>query len=319
MYSKRGLRLFTALFIALLFIAPQVYSAEYANPQLLVTPADVENNSGKWILLDCRDTKTVTDKSGNTLKGYEDGHIPGAITIGGNCAKILRTKETSTVFTDPKDPQQYDIGKYEEILGNAGINNDTTLIIYGDNKRITNATVGFWIMEWLGHKDVRFLNGGIEAWEAEGKKLETTETKLPKAQFKANPETMKSRIATTEEVLKIAKGETKDSQLVDSRTPAEYAGTDVRAKRGGHIPICLLNISHVEMYDKTTGKIKSMDELEILYGNMDKNKRIIPYCQTGTRSTLTYLVYRLMGFKDPANFDDSWKIWADTEKLPVEK
>ena len=74
---------------------------------------------------------------------------------------------------------------------NAGISNNKTVVIYADAKRITNATVGFWILEWLGQKDVRFLNGGIEAWEANGKKLDTKETKLPHAKFTANPATMK--------------------------------------------------------------------------------------------------------------------------------
>lgn len=99
------------------------------------------------------------------------------------------------------------------MLGDAGISNDKTVVVYADAKRITSASVGFWILEWLGHKDVRFLNGGIEAWEAAGKQLDTAETKLPKATFKANPKTMKKRIATTEEVLKIAKGEVKNAQL----------------------------------------------------------------------------------------------------------
>jgi len=303
-----------------LFVTASGYCAEYSNPQLLVTPQDIEKNAGKWIVLDCRDTKDTEDKmTKEVLKGYDSGHIPGAITLGGDCAKVLRTKETSTVFTDSKDPKKYDTAKYEEILDNAGISNDKTLVIYSDKKRITNATVGFWIMEWLGANDVRFLNGGIEAWEAEGKKLETTANKLPKTKFKANPETMKKRIATTEEVLKIAKGEAENLQLIDSRTPGEYAGTDVRAKRGGRIPHCLLNVSHVETYDKATGKIKSMDELEKLFGKLDKSKRVIPMCQTGTRSTLTYLELKLMGFKDPANYDDSWIIWGNDENLPVEK
>jgi len=308
------------LVVVSLCIAVPAFAADYANPQLLVAPADIEKHAGKWVVLDCRDQKDTEDiKTKEVLKGYDSGHMPGAITLGGDCAKVLRTKETLTVFTDPKDPKKYDAKKYEEILDNAGISNDKILVIYGDKKRITSATVGFWIMEWLGVKDVRLLNGGIEAWEADGKKLETKETKLPKAKFKANAATMKKRIATTEEVMKIAKGEAKNSQLIDSRTPGEYAGTDVRAKRGGHIPNCLLNVSHTETYDKATGKIKSMDELEKLYGKLDKNKRVIPMCQTGTRSTLTYLELKLMGFKDPANYDDSWIIWGNSEDLPIEK
>ena len=46
------------------------------------------------------------------------------------------------------------------------------------------------------------------------------------------------------------------------------------------------------------------------FGSLDKNKRTIGYCQTGTRSTLTYLQLRLLGFKNPANWDDSWRVYA---------
>jgi len=283
--------------------------AEYANPQLLVSPPDIEQHAGKWIVLDCRDVTAVPDKeTGETLKGYADGHIPGAITLGGDCSKILREKP-STVFTDTR--------KYEKILGDAGISRRNTVVIYGDTPRITHASVGFWILEYLGQKDVRFLNGGINAWEAAGKKLDTVETKLPPKLYKVH--IVKSRIATTEEMLKIAKGLVEGPQVVDARTSAEYEGTDVRAKRGGHIPNCTLHVPHVEIYDQATGKIKSMDELDKLYGKLDKNKRVIPHCQTATRSTLTYLAFRLMGFKDPANYDDSWIIWGNREDTPIEK
>lgn len=303
---------FLILAAVFLFAGLHAEAADYVNQKLLVSPSDISKNSGNWIVLDCRDkVATVDKKTGETLKGYDDGHIPGAVTLGGDCAKVLRTKEASTVFTDTNI--------YEKMLGDAGISGRKTVVIYGDKARITNATVGFWIMEWLGVKDVRFLNGGIEAWMAEGKELETKENKLKKVEFKADPKTMKKRIATTEEVQKIAKGEIKDATLLDSRTKAEYEGTEVRAKRGGRIRMCRLNVSHTELYDKATGKIKTMDEVEPLLGNLPKEKRTIPYCQTGTRSTLTYLVLRLMGFKDPANYDESWSIWAEKEELPIEK
>lgn len=313
---RSSIKIFALLITSLFVFAGLSYAKDYANPQLLVTPADIEKNKDKWIVIDCRDKADKVDKkTGETIKGYDSGHIPGAISLGGECAKVLRTKEESVVFKDAKG--NIDTAKYEKILSDAGISNDKTVVVYGDAKGITSASVGFWILELLGHKDVRFLNGGIEAWEAAGKSLDTKEHKLPASKYKVHP--VPSRIATTDEVLKIAKGEIKDAVLVDSRTPGEYAGTDVRAKRGGHIPNCKINVSHIETFDKKTGMIKSMDELEKLFGMLDKNKRTIPYCQTGTRSTLTYLQFRLMGFKDVANYDDSWIIWGNREDTPIEK
>lgn len=92
------------LIIFSLFLSVSVFAADYANPHLLVTPEDIEKNKDRWVVLDCRDKEATTDKkTGETLKGYVDGHIPGAITLGGDCGKVLRTKETATVFTDPAD------------------------------------------------------------------------------------------------------------------------------------------------------------------------------------------------------------------------
>ncbi len=313
---KSGLKIFVLLFTALFVFTSLAYAKEYANPQPLVTPADVEKNKDKWIVIDCRDKADKIDKkTGDTIKGYDSGHITGAITLGGECAKVLRTKEESVVFKDAKG--NVDTAKYEKILGDAGISNDKSVVVYADAKGITSASVGYWILEYLGHKDAKFLNGGIEAWTGAGKSLDTKEHKLTATKYKVNP--VLGRIATTDEMLKIAKGELKGINVVDSRTPGEYAGTDVRAKRGGHIPHTTMNVSHTETYDKKTGMIKSMDDLEKLFGKLDKNKRTVPYCQTGTRSTLTYLQFKLMGFKNIANYDDSWIIWGNREDTPIEK
>jgi rhodanese-related sulfurtransferase len=44
----------------------------------------------------------------------------------------------------------------------------------------------------------------------------------------------------------------------------------------------------------------------------------VAHCQTGTRSTLTYLQLRALGFKDPANWDESWRVYGSTQEFPVE-
>ena len=93
------------------------------------------------------------------------------------------------------------------MLGKAGVGNNTHVVFYGDmkSKAMDDATVAFWIFEYLGHANkAHVLNGGLEAWTKTGKKLDTQPTMKQPAVFGAN--VAKSRIATTEEVLKIARG-----------------------------------------------------------------------------------------------------------------
>jgi thiosulfate/3-mercaptopyruvate sulfurtransferase len=290
----RGAILF--LVVGALFVGSLAYSAEYANPGLLADVKMVADNMGKrdWVVIDCRDEKA-----------YAAGHIPGAITLGGACGKVLRDATLREKKTED----------LEKLLGNAGVSLGKHVVLYADARLITSTTVAFWIFEHLGHDKVHFLNGGLEAWEAAGKPLETTENKLTAATFKAN--LVKGRLAMSDEMAKIAKGEIKGVNVIDSRTENEHKGSDIRALRGGYIPNTTVNVSHVKTYDVQTGVIHTMDELETIFGKLDKGKRTIAYCQTGTRSTLTYLELRLMGFKEPANYDDSWIIYGSNVDYPV--
>jgi len=87
-----------------------------------------------------------------------------------------------------------------------------------------------------------------------------------------------------------------------------------------------MNKSHLDTVlqkkDKKTGKMKPTGYLDPnqahkVFGMLNKNKRTVAYCQTGTRSTLTYLQLRLLGFKNPANWDDSWRVYGSKLMYPV--
>lgn len=318
---NRGLM---ALLVGVLFLASisLVSAAEYGNPELLVDTAFVKENKDKpgWVLLDARDEKA-----------YQKGHIPGAIHLGKRADKALRDPTATMLPVD----------KLEEILGNAGISDSSNIILYYDPATITRAGVAFHILETLGCNSdklnckVYWYNGGIVSWTEDGGELTTEEHKLPPTTFKASP--IWSRYATTDEIYYIATGEkpakpldemTKrygedivtydpDAQLVDLRTKKEYEGKDIRALRGGHVPNTVLQVSHTETYDPKTGKIKSMDELEELFGSLDKSKRVIVYCQTGTRSSYGHFLFRLMGFENVANWDESWRVWGSNVNYPV--
>jgi thiosulfate/3-mercaptopyruvate sulfurtransferase len=307
---QKKMRLLIMAGVYLLLMTGLAIGAEWANPDLLITPEALEKNIDKpdWVVIDSRD-----------LKDYAKGHIPGAISLGKRVKKALRDS-TSRVFSD--------VSKYESLLGKAGIDNNTHVVFYhGDIKTLTDASVGFWVMEYLGHDKVHFMDGGLEAWRNSGFRLEKDPTiKEPKT-FKAN--VVASRLATTAEITDIATGKITGVQLIDSRSSKEHKGDDIRAIRGGHVPNTTINVSHkdtmLQEMDKKTEKMEATgfidaETLKEKFGSLDKNKRTIGYCQTGTRSTLTYLQMRLLGFKDPANWDDSWRVYASdlAANAPVE-
>lgn len=305
--KRKGAALLAAAFV--LLFSGVSWSAQWANPDLLISADSLKNNIGKadWIVVDCR-----------PLNDYVVGHIPGAISLGDRCLKVLRDG-TYRAFKD--------VSKYEKMFGKVGIGNNTHVVFYGDMKGSTmyDSTVGFWILEYLGHDKVHVLNGGLTAWVQGGNKLDTQPTIKQAATFKAK--VIPSRYASSDEVLKIAKGQAKGTQLIDARTKAEYDGYAIKAVRGGHIPNVTANIDFFQTYDQTkdpaTGKespngFLSPNRIADFYKSMDKNKRTVGYCQTGTRSTTTYLQLRLLGFKDPANYDDSWVVWGNNAKYPIE-
>jgi len=283
-------------------------ASEWENPDLLVTSEVVKKNINKpdWVVVDCRD-----------LEDYAKGHISGSISLGKRCKKALRD-HTARVFKDTT--------KYEKLFGKVGIGNDTHVVFYhGDVKTLTDATVGFWIMEYLGHDKVHVLNGGLDAWRKAGNRLDNKPVMKDAKTFKVK--VVASRYAPTGEIVDIAEGKLKTVQLIDSRTKKEFDGKDIRAIRGGRIPNVTMNKSHLDTTlqkeDKKTGKMKptgylDADQAHKVFGMLDKNARTVAYCQTGTRSTLTYLQLRLLGFKDPANWDDSWRVYGSTLMYPVE-
>ena len=68
-----------------------------------------------------------------------------------------------------------------------GIGNNTHVVFYYEGLgTLTDATTGFWIMEYLGHDKAHVLNGGIDAWRKAGNRLDNKPVKLKTATFKAN-------------------------------------------------------------------------------------------------------------------------------------
>ena len=144
---------------------------------------------------------------------------------------------------DLQDPVERDIvdrTTFESVLGERGIGNDTTVVLYGD-KNNWFAAYAYWYLKVYGHADVRILDGGRQKWIDEGREL-TTDVPSPAAQSYSASERDESIRAYRDQVREWLAGG--GVSLVDVRSPGEYAGELIAppgyeqegAQRAGHIP-----------------------------------------------------------------------------------
>jgi thiosulfate/3-mercaptopyruvate sulfurtransferase len=213
--------------------------------------------------------------------------------------------------------------KLEELLSRTGIDNKTTIVLYGDNNNWF-AAWAYWQLKLFGVEDVRILNGGRKLWLAEGRPTSTdvpayqpTGIRLPEADF--------SHRAFRDDVLRQVES---DGALVDVRSPAEFAGELLApaalpqegAQRAGHVPGAA-NIPWGQAVNED-GTFKRADELRELYAakGITADRDVIAYCRIGERSSHTWFVlHELLGFERVRNYDGSWTEYGSLVGVPIEK
>lgn len=277
-------------------VAADAASDSYPNAQLLADVAWTEEHKSdsNVIVLDVR------------AKGYEQGHIPGAVSFD---AGQLKDGPNKTIVSE---------AKFTEIFDGLGLNGDTTVLVYDDGNALSAARV-FYALEYYGHQDkVKILNGGYAAWVAAEKDVSTdAPAAASKGNFvaKANP----NLITTKDQIQTLDK---QQCQLLDVRSADEYTGKDLRDNaKGGHIPDAVNKewSDAIETGDDGVPKFKSEKDLQAAFDQIGivDGKTVIPYCQTNIRGAHTYFTLRLLGYSDIRPYEGAWAEWGNSDDTEV--
>lgn len=269
--------------------------------------------------LDAPNLRLVFVGSGkDKVEVYEQGHIKNSIYLNsepwyedktrtGGGAGIVSSKE-----------------KFDKIIGEYGISNNDAVVLYG----VPSASYigrALWTFKYHGHENVAYLNGGITEWvRKKGKELLVKEVPaIIPASYKS---ILRDDLRITADEL-YRKLNDPNAIIIDTRTPEEYLGQKIAEKvsRGGHIPGAI----NIEWYKATIDPdletLKSKEELELIYKDIPKDKEIIVYCQTATRSSNNFFVLKyILGYPNVRNYDGSWDEWSNLKnpdgefKYPIE-
>jgi|SRR6478609_6121805 len=118
---------------------------EYAHPEVLVDT--------QWIEKHLKDEKVrIAEVDYDPTANYELGHIPGSVLI-----------KWKADINDPIARNILNKQAFEDLLQRIGVNNDTTLTLYGDFNNWF-AAFAFWVFKYYGFNDVRIINGGRKKW-----------------------------------------------------------------------------------------------------------------------------------------------------------
>ena len=248
------------------------------------------------------------------LQAYTAGHIPGA--------HAWRWKQQ---LWDDRLRDFPSPALFAERMSRAGIGNDTTVVLYGEDMQF--GIYAWWVFRMCGHENVRLLDGARYRWKAEGRPL-STEVPPERAATSYRPAAKRddaSRILRDELAARLGQPRT---LILDARSPEEYRGElasppgspNVGAERLGRIP----GAKHLHFTELLTADrcFLPAPELTRVFEARGVSQQcdVVAYCRLSHRASVLYFAMtELVGMPNVRVYDGSWTEWGNLVGAPIER
>jgi thiosulfate/3-mercaptopyruvate sulfurtransferase len=261
-------------------------------------------NEPDIVILDCRVHTERTETGMRNSSGRADylgGHIPSA-----------GFADLKGDLCDNSEPVEFALPDPETLcaaMGGLGVGDGSRVVLYDDMFSAWAARV-WWMLRWVGFDRAAILDGGLNAWKAEGRSLSVGPVSREAKCLTSHPRP--ELIADRDEVL--AAIDDASVNLIDAMPATSFQGEMALYGRPGHIPTAV-NICGTDLLDDT-GHFRPLAELDAMH-KLDRDARAITYCGGGILASSNAFAMTRLGFRDVAVYTPSLQEWAANPDNPM--